>query len=255
MSQSWRLLLHGARSAFDNMALDEAILRAVVAGESPSTLRFYTWEPSAVSIGYFQGIEQEVDLEVCRREGVDVIRRLTGGGAVYHDREGEITYSLALKSGYPGIPSNVLESYGLLCEGLVLGLRRLGLPATFAPINDILVNGRKISGNAQTRRFGGILQHGTLLCDVNPQLMFSLLRVPDEKMRDKLVQHVEERVTSIQRELGRVDREAVTQALIGGFAEALDLDLTLGVLSDAELAHAEQIKAERYATEAWTFKR
>ncbi len=255
MRQSWRLLLHGARSAFDNMAIDEAILRCVVAGDSPNTLRFYTWEPSAVSVGYFQGLEQEVDLEVCRREGVDVIRRLTGGGAVFHDRDGEITYSLALKGSTPGIPQNVLESYGVLCRGLVLGLQHLGLEASFAPINDIVVNGRKISGNAQTRRFGGILQHGTILCDVNPALMFTLLKVPDAKMRDKLIQAVTERVTSIRRELGEVDHATVMRALQTGFAEALDLELLPGTLSAQEEALAQHIKAERYATHEWLFKR
>lgn len=263
MTQSWRLLLHGARSAFDNMAIDEAILRCVVAGDSPNTLRFYTWEPSAVSVGYFQGLEQEVDLEACEREGVDVIRRLTGGGAVFHDRDGEITYSLALKGNTPGdtpgdtpgIPQNVLESYGVLCRGLVLGLQYLGLKANFAPINDILVNGRKISGNAQTRRFGGILQHGTVLCDVNPVLMFQLLKVPDAKMRDKLIQAVTERVTSIRRELGEVEHSVVLQALQAGFAEALAVDLVPGVLSLQEETLAQQIKAERYATHEWLFKR
>lgn len=255
MTQPWRLLLHGARSAFDNMATDEAILRCVAAGDSPSTLRFYTWDPSAVSIGYFQGLEQEVDLEACRREGVDVIRRLTGGGAVFHDRDGEITYSLTLKASTPGIPQNVLEAYGVLCRGLVLGLQALGLEASFAPINDILINGRKISGNAQTRRFGGILQHGTILCDVNPALMFSLLRVPDVKMRDKLIQAVEQRVTSIRRELGEVNHAAVVEALSAGFAAALALDLTPGALSEQELELAEQIKVERYAQHDWLFKR
>lgn len=255
MTQPWRLLLHGARSALDNMAIDEAILRCVVAGDSPNTLRFYTWAPSAVSVGYFQGLEQEVDLEACQREGVDVIRRLTGGGAVFHDRNGEITYSLALKGNTPGIPQNVLDSYGVLCHGLALGLQRLGLAASFAPINDILVNGRKISGNAQTRRFGGILQHGTILCDVNPALMFSLLKVPDVKMRDKLVQAVEERVTSIRREMGTVDHVAVTQALCAGFVEALDIGLLPGDLSPQEEALARQIKVERYATHDWLFKR
>lgn len=255
MTQPWRLLLHGARSAFDNMAIDEAILRCVATGEAPSTLRFYTWEPSAVSIGYFQGLEQEVDLEACRREGVDVIRRLTGGGAVFHDRDGEITYSLTLKANTPGIPQNVREAYGVLCRGLVLGLQSLGLDASFAPINDILVNGRKISGNAQTRRFGGILQHGTILCDVNPALMFSLLRVPDVKMRDKLMQAVEQRVTSIRRELGAVDHAAVVEALSAGFAAALEMELLPGALSEQELRLAEQLKEERYARHDWLFKR
>jgi len=254
-NQEWRLLLTGDMSAFDNMALDEAVLRCVVAGTSPSTLRFYGWKPSAVSIGYFQGVEQEVDLDVCREKGVDVIRRLTGGGAVFHEHGSEITYSLAVKDDYPGIPRKVLDSYTLLCAGLVAGFRRLGLDAEFKPINDILVNGKKISGNAQTRRFGGILQHGTLLCDVNPQLMFSLLKVPSEKIRDKLIAGVEERVTSIRRVMGTVDNDAVIEAMCAGFAEVLDIQLSPGTVSDEELALLTRVKEERYANPTWNFKR
>jgi len=254
-AQEWRLLLTGDMSAFDNMALDEAILRCVVAGASPSTLRFYGWKPSAVSIGYFQGIEQEVDLDVCREQGVDVIRRLTGGGAVFHEHGSEITYSLAVKDDYPGIPKKVLDSYKLLCGGLVAGFRRLGLDAEFKPINDILVGGKKISGNAQTRRFGGILQHGTLLCDVNPPLMFSLLKVPSEKIRDKLIAGVEERVTSIRRVMGTVDNDAVIEAMCAGFAEVLDIRLSLRTVSGDELALLERVKEERYANPTWNFRR
>ncbi len=255
MKQEWRLLLMGAASAFENMAVDEAILRCVAEGKSQSTLRFYRWEPSAVSIGYFQGIEQEVDLEACRQKGVDVIRRLTGGGAVFHDRKGEITYSLTMSDSYPGIPRKVLDSYALLCAGLVEGLKRLGLDAEFSPINDILVRGKKISGNAQTRRFKGILQHGTLLCEVNPHLMFSLLKVPSEKVRDKLIEGVEQRVTSVKRELGEVDEQAIIQAMMAGFAQALSITLVPGVLSEQELALAEQLKVERYGAKEWNFKR
>lgn len=252
---SWRLLVHGDAGAFDNMATDEAILRHVVEGKSPCTLRFYGWMPSAVSLGYFQSVAQEVDEAACRAQGVDVVRRLTGGGAVYHDQAGEITYSLTLPESYPGMPRKVLDSYEILCRGLVLGFARLGLAAQFQPINDILVNGKKISGNAQTRRFGGILQHGTLLCDVNPTVMFSLLKVPNEKIRDKLIAGVAERVTSIRRELGAVDKDAVVQAMIAGFAEALDIELTLGELSASEQSLAEQLKGERYANREWIYKR
>ena len=124
-------------------------------------------------------------------------------------------------------------------------LRRLGLEATFAPINDIAVNGRKISGNAQTRRFGGVLQHGTVLCDVNPALMFTLLKVPDAKLRDKLLQTVAERVTSIRREVGAVDPQAVIEALCAGFAAALDAEFIPGVLTEQEAQLAQQIKEER----------
>lgn len=255
MTHKWRLLKHGASSAADNMATDEAILRHVTSGESPNTLRFYTWNPSAVSIGYFQGIEQEVDLEACRDLNVAVVRRLTGGGAVYHDRDGEVTYSICIEDTYPGLPSKVLDSYRVLCAGLVKGFEILGLTAEFKPINDILVNEKKISGNAQTRRFGGILQHGTLLCRVDPRLMFSLLKVPDEKIRDKLIQAVEERVTSVERELGHVDRDAITQAMISGFTETMGIELITGKLRASEIEMASQIKAERYADQAWNHKR
>ena len=255
MRQAWRLLRHGARSAYENMAIDEAVLRCITKGSSPCTLRFYRWRPSAVSIGYFQGIQQEVDLAECAREGVDVIRRVTGGGAVYHDYDGEITYSLTMPDTYPGMPRNVLASYDILCAGLVQGLNALGMAAEFKPINDIIVKGRKISGNAQTRRFHGILQHGTLLCQVDPHLMFRLLKVPDEKIRDKLIAGVEERVTSIKREMGTVDRERVTEAMIEGFAQTLDIELVPGELSEEELALADQVRTERYENHDWTYKR
>jgi lipoate-protein ligase A len=255
MIQKWRLLVQGASSAAENMATDEAILRHVTANESPCTLRFYTWNPSAVSIGYFQGIEQEVNLDVCREHHVAVVRRLTGGGAVYHDRDGEVTYSISIKASYPGIPAKVLDSYQVLCAGLLKGFAYLGLAAEFKPINDIVVNGKKISGNAQTRRYGGILQHGTLLCKVDPRLMFALLKVPDEKIRDKLIQTVEERVTSVERELGNVDRDIVIKAMIKGFTDALAVELISGQLSTSEMALAAQIKAERYANQSWNFKR
>ncbi len=255
MTQTWRLLRHGARRAYENMAIDEAVLRHVAEGASPPTLRFYRWQPSAVSIGYFQGIEQEVDLAACEERGVDVIRRLTGGGAVYHDYDGEITYSLTLPDDYPGIPRNVLDSYAVLCAGLVEGLRALGMDAEFKPINDIIVKDKKISGNAQTRRFRGILQHGTLLCEVDPHLMFTLLKVPNEKIRDKLIAGVEERVTSIKREMGEVDRDRVTEAMIAGFVETLGIALEPGELTDEEMSLAEELRRERYESDTWTFKR
>jgi len=255
MPQPWRLLVMGSADAFTNMAIDEAILQHVAGGESPPTLRFYGWRPSAVSIGYFQGIELEVDLDVCHTRGVDVIRRLTGGGAVYHDTEGEVTYSLAVAESYAGIPNRVLDSYAFLCSGLVVGLGLLGIAAEFRPINDITAGEKKISGNAQTRRFGGILQHGTLLCEVDPQLMFTLLKVPNEKFRDKLIQGVEERVTSIKREIGEVDRERIVDALVRGFSQALGVEFESGALKDAELALAAKLRTERYATHAWNHKR
>jgi lipoate---protein ligase len=131
----------------------------------------------------------------------------------------------------------------------------LGIQAEFKPINDIIVGNKKISGNAQTRRFGGVFQHGTLLCIVNPSLMFSLLKVPNEKIRDKLIEAVEERVTSIEKEKGKLPNETVINAMIKGFEKALDIKLVKGELTEEELAMLGNIKQERYENNEWNYKR
>lgn len=249
--EKWRLLLRGSRNAFSNMALDEAIMRIL----PQNTISFYGWEPSAISIGYFQSMEEEVDTEACRRYGIDCVRRVTGGGAVYHDSQGEITYSIIVPEEHEKIPHSILESYNVLCGGIVNGLRTLGLNAEFKPVNDIVVNGKKISGNAHTRRNKRILQHGTILCDVNPKLMFSVLKVPDEKIRDKMIKTVEERVTSIKKELGDVDKNKVVDALITGFENVLGVELVKGNITKEELLLAEELKECKYGTKEWNFKR
>ncbi|MDR1862657.1 MAG: lipoate--protein ligase family protein, partial [Treponema sp.] len=160
----FRLLRSGYHDCYYNMALDEALLEGVASGASLPALRFFGWKPPAVSLGYFQGLEEEVDLEACRRRGVDVVRRISGGGAVFH--QAEITYSLIMPLSHPLAGATITESYRVLCAGVAAGLGRLGVEAVFAPINDILAGGRKISGNAQTRRKGCLLQHGTVLLDL-----------------------------------------------------------------------------------------
>ncbi|MEM2546603.1 MAG: lipoate--protein ligase family protein, partial [Candidatus Bathyarchaeia archaeon] len=217
MVEKWRLLDTGLHDAFYNMALDEAIVIARSKGLVPNTLRFFRWEPSAVSIGYFQGLEEEVDIEACKRLGVDYVRRRTGGGAVYHERDGELTYSIIMNEDHPLISRDFQKTYETLCSGLVRGLRLLGVPAEFKPINDIVVEGKKISGNAQTRGMNVVHQHGTILRDVNPTIIFTVLMVPSEKIRDKMIKSAEERVTSINRYLKRdVSFEELKEALIRG---------------------------------------
>ena len=193
MSEEWRLLKTGAGTAYWNMAVDEAMLIARAEGRCPNTVRLYTWRPSAVSIGFFQSLEREVDVEECRRMGVDVVRRITGGGAVFHDEHGEVTYSIVvpeeyLKRSFPH--SSIQESYELLCKGVLEGLKELGVSAEFKPVNDILVSGRKISGSAQTRRRGVILQHGTLLLKSDLKTMFRVLKVSGEKISDLSLIHI-----------------------------------------------------------------
>ena len=241
--------------AYTQMAIDESIAYARRKEGTPNTVRLYRWNPSAVSIGYFQSLRDEVDLEACRRLGVDVIRRITGGGAVFHDFDGEITYSLVAPDDDPSIPRDILSSYRLICGCVVNGLRGLGLEAEFKPINDIVSGGRKISGNAQTRRFGVVLQHGTVLVDFDVRRMFTVLKVSETKISDKMIKAVEERVTSIRRQLGRnISFEEVRRALIEGFEETLDIGLEPGELTAYEEELAEKLR-ERYRSHEWIFRR
>jgi lipoate-protein ligase A len=252
---AFRLLQSGYHDCFYNMGLDEALLEAVSAGASPPVLRFYGWNPPAVSVGYFQGLEEEVDLESCRRRGVDVVRRISGGGAVFH--HAEITYSLIMPVSHPLAGSSILESYETLCAGVTAGLRRLGVEAAFAPINDILAGGKKVSGNAQTRKRGCLLQHGTVLLDLDPHLMFSLLRVPREKLKGKLIEDIKERVTSLKALLGRmVSFDEGSAALAEGFKEALSLDFvsTETAPVQAEEERALTLAKDKFASPGWLFR-
>ncbi len=230
-----------------NMALDESLLRHLP--EIGPTLRLYGWEPPAVSIGYFQGIEEEVNVAKAKQMCVDVVRRITGGGAVYHKYE--LTYSIVMSP-----PSGkILDSYKHIQRGLVEGLRLIGINAEMSGINDIVVEGRKISGNAQTRRYGGLLQHGTLLMNVNVDEMFSILKVPQEKMRDKLISNVKERVTSLKHLGYEIEFEELQKYMAEGFKNALSAELYEDALPNEVMDMAKKLEVEKYGNPEWNFKR
>ena len=235
--------------AFINMALDEAIMETVRAGTSLPTIRFYGWDPSAVSIGYFQGILNEVNLDATEAAGVDVIRRQTGGGAVYHDRLGEITYSLIAPIEL--FPLNIIQSYRVICDDIVFALKKLGIDASFEPVNDILSGGQKISGNAQTRKNGILLQHGTILYDVDVEKMFSLLNVSDKKTADKLIKSVKKRVTSVSHQT-TASLQDLAAALEEGFSR--NREIIRGDYLESELARARQLAEDKYKTKAWNHR-
>jgi lipoate-protein ligase A len=254
MADKARILFTGLRDAFFNMGLDEAILESVAAGSSPPTLRFYGWTPAAISLGYFQGINEEVDIQACRDSNIDIVRRITGGGAVFHDAE--LTYSIVIPEGHRLAPDSITGSYEILCAGIVEGLGLLGVKSEFAPINDIVSGGRKISGNAQTRKKGCLLQHGTILLDVNVEKMFSLLMVPKEKAKGKLIEDVKARVGSLSSILGRpVSFEETASAMEKGFVSALDLDALKEVPREEELALARRLAEEKFSQSWWVHKR
>jgi lipoate-protein ligase A len=236
------------------MGLDEAIMESVAAGTSLPVLRFYGWQPKAVSVGYFQGLAEEVDLEACGRHGVDVVRRITGGGAVFHQQE--LTYSIILGCGHPLAGEGIQDSYRILCAAIVRGLAVLGLDSHFAPINDIICRGRKISGNAQTRRMGTVLQHGTIILDLDVDLMFGLLKVPREKLKGRIIREVKERVTSLKEQGVGSDFGEVQAAMIRGFAEALSLEFDAEAgISAAENARAEELARTKFSSAEWLYRR
>lgn len=244
----WRLIPLETHGAAMSMALDEALCESIKAGGAP-TIRFYRWQPSAVSIGYFQSLEEEVNLEACKALGVDFVRRRTGGGAVYHDYDGEITYSIAAPEALFG---DIPASYRSICGCIVDALAALGIPAEFKPINDIVTNGRKISGNAQTRRSGVLLQHGTVLYDLDVRKMFSVLRVSAEKISDKMIAAVEERVTCV-RKSSDASWQRAYEALVQAFTKGKDV--CEGAWSEAELARARELAESRYSSKEWNFMR
>ncbi len=242
-----RLLLVSGDAKF-NMALDEALLELISSGRSEPTVRFYRFSPTAVTIGYFQSIRKTVNLQKATSLGIDVVRRPTGGGAVLHDEKGELTYSVVV----PEISGEeVVESFRRICLGVILTLKELGLEASFVPVNDVVVSGRKISGSAQTRRGGFILQHGTILYNADLDLMQEVLTPPTEKLLEKGVSSIRERVTTVSEQLGRdVSFDEVLDAAIKGFSRALGEKLIPSDPTEDELILASELE-RKYGSKEW----
>lgn len=243
MFKQIRVLETGRNPGAWNMALDEALLTNLVDHDTP-ILRLYGWQPPCVSIGYFQSMEEEVDVLKCSNMGVDVVRRITGGGAVLH--EFELTYTFITKN----YPANILESYELICEPVVLCLNRLGYKAKYVPLNDIVVDNKKVSGNAQTRKNNTLLQHGTILLSVDIEKMFSMLKVPSEKIKDKMIKDVKARVTGINRSF-----EEVATNLKQSFAEIFGAQIIKDALSGKEKQDTEKLVIEKYSSRQWNWRK
>jgi lipoyl(octanoyl) transferase len=264
---TWRLLVASEADGVTNMAVDEAILTAVVQELSPPTLRFYAWSPWCLSLGRNQPLA-DVDRSACRMAGVDVVRRPTGGRAILH--ADELTYSVALLQGDSRVTSDVVESYRRLSVGLLAGLRHLGVAAVQAvgqrkPVADlaaicfetpsdyeITAGGRKLIGSAQWRARGGVLQHGTLPLHGDLTRIVAYLALPDAE-REIQRQGLRSRAITLEEALGQaLPFSQVAQALAGGFAQALNLTLVPSGLTAYERALAAELSPSRYAASDWT---
>jgi lipoate-protein ligase A len=254
---TWRLLTLETNNAAKNMAIDEAILTARIAGQVPNTLRFYRWQPSAVSVGKNQNPEAEVYLDAAKQLGVDAVRRISGGGTVYHDYEGEVTYSVTVKTADLGT-GDITAVYFKIYEAITDALRLLGIPADFSSGDakncpNLTVNGKKISGSSQTITRGVVLQHGTILRSVDLPKMFSLLKLKD--LNCTLAADIGKRkITSIQNELGhKISPDTIANALAQGFKAILKIQLEETALTPYEGELANKLCKEKYSTKEWNF--
>ncbi len=244
--------LEGA-SAYKQMAIDEAMLILRNDGIIADTLRIYRFKPSAVTIGYFQRLHEVVNIEFARSHGIDVTRRFTGGGAVYHDSEGELTYSIALAIYEP--LKDIQKSYEYICRGIVEALNVLDIKAEFRPINDVVVQEKKISGSAQARKQRALLQHGTLMYATNLDILAQVLKPPKEKLISKHIRDIRERITTISIVLGRsISTDEVLKALIHGFRKALNAELYEDTYTEKELRLAEELES-KYRDPKWINRR
>jgi lipoate-protein ligase A len=260
-SGAWRLLVTEPADGATNMAIDEALWRSRQAGAAPPTLRFFAWAPPTVSLGYGQPVDRHVDVAACRALGVGLVRRPTGGSAIYHDGpERELTYSVVATADDLGIGSDLLETYQWIGRALLRGLRALGAPAELVPerppagptpafcfartgVYEIEVAGRKLVGSAQRRQGEGFLQHGAVLLGVDEPRLRALFPTT----RDPLAT-----LTTLEAALGRRPSfDAVAEALATAFEQEHGLDLRPGGLSDEETARVAALVTDRYASAGW----
>lgn len=250
------------------MATDEAILRENQRPESLPTLRMYRWSPPAVSVGYFQKVENEIDLEVCARRGIDVVRRPTGGKAVLHGND--LTYAVAAKITNPLFPRDILGTYRVISECIVDCLLEYGIESEMvesgrlrceAPLEascfampsryELLVKKRKICGSAQMRIRGVFLQHGSIVLKFDPVSTCDVLRVPFEN-RSMYIEKLRDSVTSVSEEIGSdVDVDVLCRRLRKSFEKRLGIDFVEGEMTEEEKNLKHILLQEKYMNPKW----
>jgi lipoate-protein ligase A len=264
----WRLLNFQIYDIFENMAIDESVFQETIKNKKPPTIRFYSSHPAAISIGYFQDVRKEVNVEKCRKAGIDVVRRITGGKAVFHCDE--ITYCVVAGDQEKTFPPDIAGAYKVISRCIARGLFYLGINADLAEggragageefksccfsvpsKSELLVGGRKICGSAQVRKRGGFLQHGSLLLAFDPEKTASLLlpaRAP------KQLEKLKKAVTAINEELiSPVDVQDVCLQLKKGFTDELDIELVEDTPTSAEKKLKLELK-KKYNDVRWIMK-
>ncbi|WP_042355077.1 lipoate--protein ligase family protein [Bacillus rubiinfantis] len=275
--EKWGFIDTGNRSPSFNMALDEALLDWHSQGKIPPVIRFYGWNPPTLSIGYFQKVEKEIDLNAVHEYGLGFVRRPTGGRGVLHEHE--LTYSVIVSEEHPHMPKTVTEAYRVISEGILEGFKNLGLDAYFSVPKtveerealksprsavcfdapswyELVVEGRKVAGSAQTRQKGVILQHGSILLDLDEDKLFSLFKYPSERVKERMQRAFKDKAVAINAISPRkITLHEAKKAFYHGFSEALNIELIPYHLSEQELAFVNHLAQERYESDEWNYKR
>jgi lipoate-protein ligase A len=244
----WQLIQGPEFTPVMQMALDQVLAEEVGAGRRKPTLRIWEWNSPAVVIGSFQSVKNEVDLENASKYGFDIVRRISGGGAMFMEAGSVITYSIyAPDDLVQGM--SFADSYAFLDEWVIVALKSLGIEASYQPLNDITSTKGKIGGAAQKRLgAGAVLHHVTMSYDMDGEKMVQVLRIGREKMSDKGTKSAVKRVDPLRSQTG-LTRPEIIERMVATFRA--QHGLTDGALTEAEIARAEQLVVEKFGTEEW----
>lgn len=276
MTETWNFINTGSQDPYYNMAMDEALLNFVSRGEIDPVIRFYTWNPATLSIGYFQRLQKEIDIEKVNEKGFGLVRRQTGGRGVLHDKE--LTYSVIVPESHPNMPSTITEAYRVISQGLLEGFKNLGFETYFAVPRskeereklkqprssvcfdapswyELVVEGRKIAGSAQTRHKGVILQHGSILQDIDIDELFDMFIFKNDRLKAKMKEAFVEKAVAINDISDtHITLSEMEKAFEEGFKTGLNIEFKPLELSEQQLAEVKELE-EKYRSDDWMFRK
>ncbi len=237
-------------TASQNMAMDDTLLELKGERRTPDTIRFLQFSPPSVLVGFHQAVNEEIRESYCHENGIEINRRITGGGAIFFD-ENQIGWEIICDKDFFNMEVPNQRLFRMLCEPVVKALLHMGLNASFRPRNDIEINGRKISGTGGTESDRAFFFQGTMLVDFDVDTMLKSLKIPVEKLKAKEIDSVKERVTCLNWELGHTpSSEEIKRAIIKGFEECLDIKLVPAGLTGEEQAIFKE-KVKYYSSPEW----
>ncbi|MFG6149630.1 lipoate--protein ligase family protein [Halobacillus sp. B23F22_1] len=270
--ETWSFVDSGHLTPALNMALDEALMNWHSEGKIPPVLRFYGWKPAGLSVGYFQKVQGRIDLEGVKRNGYELVRRQTGGRAVLHDDE--LTYSIIVSEDHPQMPASVKEAYLVLSQGLLEGFKRLNINAEFAipeeKLNstgsavcfeepswyELIVDGKKAAGSAQTRKKGVILQHGSIPINVDENKLFDMFIYKNERIKERARKSFADKAIAINDIVEHaVDYHTTRNAFKAGFEKGLNIELQPLEISEAQWKEIYDLAEKKYSSDEWNYSR